>query len=94
MLSIEYDPAGESVLVVGDPAGLRSLAERLRHLADRTPAGGTDHDHLMSPAWGGADLTPDPQKAGDQAVHHLKVVCWRANRGEDAEAAPAADSEA
>lgn len=87
MLSVEYNLAGEAVFVVGDPAGLRSLAERLWRLADRTPADGSDHDHLMSPAWGGAELEAEPQGSGNRAVHHLKVVCW----GVDAEPGAAPD---
>ena len=74
-----------------DPAGLRSPAGRPRRLADGTPAGGADHDHRMSSAWGGADLDAGPQGAGHLAMRHLQVVCRRTGEAPDAELSAGAD---
>ena len=33
-----------------------------------------DHVHLMTPSWGGAFLTEEPQVKGNTIVHHLRIT--------------------
>jgi hypothetical protein len=35
-----------------------------------------DHDHLMTPSWGGDVLTEDKMNAGSVLVNHLYLRLW------------------
>lgn len=71
VLTVEAEP--DRVVVYADPAGLRHLVSRLERLLETAGPGG-DHDHLMTPDWGGTDLTSAPG-GGGPVVHHVKVYC-------------------
>lgn len=72
LLTVEYDAKG-AVEIHCDEEGLASLIARLSALKER---GG--HEHLMTPAWGGHELTEEEQNASNQLVNHLKVMFWPA----------------
>jgi hypothetical protein len=75
MLTFEFDN-DEKLCVHGDPQGLRSLCRIIRGLIEHTPAGEFDHAHLMTPAWGGSELTAEPQDSEARLIHHVKFYCW------------------
>lgn len=33
------------------------------------------HTHLMTPAWGGSELTDEAQGEGE-VINHVKIYCW------------------
>jgi hypothetical protein len=70
LLTVEYDARGV-VEIHCDEEGLDSLIERLSTLRKR---GG--HEHLMTPAWAGNELTEEKQNASNELVNHLKVLVW------------------
>jgi hypothetical protein len=35
-----------------------------------------DHQHLMSPEWGGNELSPEFQGQSNRLVKHVKIVPW------------------
>ena len=79
MLTFEFDAAQECLNIHGDPEGLRSLILAVQRVVASTPLGQANHDHLMTPEWGGAGLTSEAQGPGP-VIHHVKVYCWN-NRG-------------
>jgi hypothetical protein len=70
LLTVEYDPKGV-IEVHCDEEGLNLIIERLATLRQR---GG--HEHLMTPAWGGNELTEEKQSAEKELVNHLKIILW------------------
>ena len=58
------------VAITFDGEGLDILLDRLNRLKQRV-----DHDHLMTPAWGGNELTEIRQSVGESVlVNHLRLV--------------------
>ena len=92
LLTVEVEP--DRLVIHADRQGLRFLAERLLVLAESTPPGQHEHLHLMTPDWGGSELTATAQGDG-RVLHHVVLFCWdeedasgndhpsqRGNRGE------------
>lgn len=53
-----------------DDEGLEVLIRKLERLRGRR-----DHEHLMTPAWAGADLTESKQGGPEfELVNHLRIV--------------------
>jgi hypothetical protein len=81
VLAFEWDAEAEMVVISGDGEGLRSLARTLERLAARADAGQLDHDHLMSEAWGGHELTEYSGSDNPASpVHHVKIYGAPASR--------------
>ena len=80
LITLETDRKGETVMLYGDPAGLKKLAENLLSLIERTREGYFEHDHFMTPEWGGDMLTSNKQSREGRTVHHLKVYCIKGER--------------
>jgi len=68
LLSVEYRDGVVHVHV--DDRGRRSLIDALTRLRSG------DHDHLMTPEWGGTELTADRQDENALLIHHVHVHCW------------------
>jgi hypothetical protein len=83
MLTFEFDEKGELLLIHGDPAGLQSLVETIQRLVDRTPDGKFDHDHLMSPDWGGDELSSESMGDGAGLVQPRLTLLLEGLSGPD-----------
>jgi hypothetical protein len=60
---------------------LRSFAQTLERLAAGADAGQLDHDHLMTEAWGGHELTEHSGSSRPASpVHHVKIYGLPASR--------------
>jgi hypothetical protein len=79
LLSFELEDKLEPLFIHGDPEGLRKFAELLLALAENTPEGRFDHEHL----WIRQGLSGEGK--GGQKIRHVKVYCWR---GDTAHGAP------
>jgi hypothetical protein len=66
MFTVEYGPDNVVEITV-DATGLNDLMAILRHL---TPG---DHDHLLTPAWGGDTLTEDYPHPNLAPVHQVTI---------------------
>jgi len=53
-----------------DEEGLDFLLSQLAFLKQKK----TDHIHLMTPSWGGDELTEDRQNPSNLLVHHLRIT--------------------
>ncbi len=67
LLTVEYKK--EEVEIYADVQGLDLLIERLLLLKKR---GG--HEHLMTPSWGGNELTEQKQSPANELIHHLCIM--------------------
>jgi Immunity protein 32 len=74
ILTVELNDANdaqEAVEITFDHEGLALLLERLARLGQRDAP---DHEHLMTPAWAGNELSEERQGgAGNRLVHHLRL---------------------
>jgi len=77
MLTFEYDSENERLCIHGDVEGLQSLQQHIGRLIDSTPPAKFDHSHLMTPDWGGSELTSAAQDSTAVLIHHVKMYCWK-----------------
>jgi hypothetical protein len=63
-------PGRAEVALCLDDEGLEVLVRRLERLRGRR-----DHEHLMTPAWAGSELTDSKQGGPEfELVNHLRIV--------------------
>lgn len=75
IFTIEIDEQGELVEIHLNKEG----AEYLRDLLNNLIEGNSDNDlHLMTPHWGGNELTGEKQNQSDtiKLIHQLKLMYW------------------
>lgn len=68
--SVELDSGGELVELHLGAAGADFLVAMLQKLR----AGGDAH--LMTPEWGGTEMSTPTEGTGNVKVHHLKLMVW------------------
>ncbi len=68
---------GSELEIHGSSDGLEKLANDILRLVRNTKDGCFNHDHLMSEAWGGAELTSEAQSADAELLNHVKVYCLK-----------------
>jgi hypothetical protein len=75
-LAFASDQKGQ-VMMHADAKGLDVLIASLERLKKKVEAGECDHDHLMTDAWAGSELS---ERLGCEShgelVHHLKLYGW------------------
>ncbi len=71
LLTFELSGDGSELHIHGDASGLRELVRALERVITTR-----EHDHLMTPSWGGAELTEQPQGQGTRLVHSVVVHPW------------------
>lgn len=75
VFTIELNQQGETVELHLNKAG----AEHLRNVLDRLISNNrNEHLHLMTPDWGGDELSSNQQNIGAdvELLHQLKIVYW------------------
>ncbi|MCC7308428.1 MAG: immunity protein 32 [Acidobacteria bacterium] len=82
LLTFEYNTKGV-VEIFMDKEGRRSLIESLERLSPGETK--MDHDHLMTPAWAGAELTDEVQNAENQLINMVTVFLVRDELNNDSE---------
>jgi hypothetical protein len=76
IFTIEIDEQGELVEMHLNKEG----AEYLRDILNRViEVNSDDHLHLMTPDWGGNELTEEKQNQSDtvKLIHQLKLMYWK-----------------
>lgn len=69
---------GESeVEIILDAEGLELLTHQLEHLKK-----GSTHAHLMTPAWGGNELSEIATENGATVVNHLRIAMLKKENSE------------
>ncbi len=78
LLSFELNANNDELLIHGDEAGLQLLSKILNSLVSQTDAGYFNHEHLMTPQWGGIELSS--ANKGGIIIEHVKVYCWKGDQ--------------
>ncbi|MCD8042185.1 MAG: immunity protein 32 [Tannerellaceae bacterium] len=76
VITIELDQQGETIELHLNKEGAEYLKNILNRLISNNQ---NDHLHLMTPDWGGNELTTDQQNlsATVKLLHQLKIVYWK-----------------
>lgn len=72
-VSFEWDRQNERLEIHGSTEGLHALANAIDTLASK---GESDHIHLMTPEWGGSELSMEQQNSAASLIHHVKILLW------------------
>lgn len=73
-LSFEWDEKGEKLEIHGNREGLENLVRILQSLLAKDE---NDHVHLMTPQWGGEELSSEQQNPEATLVNHVKILHWK-----------------
>jgi hypothetical protein len=73
MLTFELTADASQLDVHADEAGIRLLINELHRLLETAT---DDHFHLMTPGWGGQELSEDRQSADSSLVNKVTVHRW------------------
>lgn len=78
LLTFEHDAKDEVLRIHADSEGLAKLIATLQRLKEKADQGKPDHDHLMTEAWGGTELSPEKQDLSDDStlINHVKIYGW------------------
>ena len=79
-LTFEISSDGQELEIHGDREGLTELIEIIGRVL-RTQ----QHDHLMTPEWGGTELTQEPQGVHNRLVNKVSVYVWDEKNAGDRE---------
>lgn len=74
MLTFELNDTNEQIEIHGDKEGILKLAKILTDMAVKNES---EHCHLMTKDWGGAELSNDKQGLDNDLYHHVKVFFWK-----------------
>jgi hypothetical protein len=78
LLTFEMSKDRDSIEIHANEEGIRDLIYYLQRLA-----GGTSpppkHEHLMTPEWGGHELTQTRQGADSTLINQVTIFCWPGN---------------
>jgi hypothetical protein len=69
---LTFEIVGDGELEIhGDAEGLRELIRSMTRVVETG-----EHDHLMTPSWGGTELTEEPRKNGAKLVNKVTIRVW------------------
>lgn len=71
LLTFELSADGSALHIHGDRSGLQGLVSALQRVIDTG-----EHEHLMTPSWGGTELSEKPQGSDGRLLHHVQVHIW------------------
>lgn len=71
MLTFELARSSDQLEIHADREGLQALVAALQQVVAR---GG--HEHLMTPEWGGRELTSEKQGEANTVLHEVSVYLW------------------
>ena len=75
LLTFELSEQGDELTVYGDPSGLRLLCERLTDLAAKAETlSKPGVEQLSTSAWGGNELSLQPQGSNTRLIYHVRVI--------------------
>jgi hypothetical protein len=75
MLTFELTPDLDELEIHTDREGLRNLLNYIRRLMESDEPL-PRHDHLMTPSWGGHELTEEAQTENGRLLNHVKIHLW------------------
>jgi hypothetical protein len=76
ILSFATDADGDQVFIHADAGGLDHLISTLARIRRKLDENICDHDHLMTDAWGGHELSEPTMQNDERLVHQVKIYGW------------------
>lgn len=76
LLTFELSKDGDELHIHGDAEGLGALIKALNNLKAQVQAGKQAHEHLMTGAWGGSELSAEQQASDSKLLHKVTVHGW------------------
>jgi Immunity protein 32 len=73
LLTFEWDDKNKVLEIHTDGEGLEKLRLMLTHLTESKK---NDHIHLMTPNWGGNELSNEKQCELNELIDHVKIYKW------------------
>jgi hypothetical protein len=64
----------ERLEIHADKAGLKKIISILQALLEKEPP---EHEHLMTPGWGGEELCEEKQGEDNELLHNVKIFLWK-----------------
>jgi hypothetical protein len=71
LLTFELSVDGDQLEIHGDLAGLHDLSRILQRVIDTH-----EHEHLMTPSWGGNELSEEVQGIGVRLINKVTIHIW------------------
>lgn len=71
LLTFELSADGNELHIHGDRSGLQGLVNALKRVIETG-----EHEHLMTPSWGGTELSEERQGPDGHLLHHVHVHVW------------------
>ena len=75
-LSFATDANGDQVFIHADAGGLDHLIRSLTQIRSKLDENVCDHDHLMTDAWGGHELSERTLDGDARLVQHVTIYGW------------------
>ena len=76
LLTFELSTDGQELHVHANAEGVRTLIKALDRLRSQVEAGKQAHDHLMTEAWGGTELSAVRHSADARLVNKVDIHVW------------------
>jgi|WetSurMetagenome_2_1015567.scaffolds.fasta_scaffold648069_1 hypothetical protein len=76
LLTFELTEGMDAIEIHADQQGLQDLIDRLLRLKNSLPGKSSEHEHLMTPNWGGTELTQDKQSVNSTLINKGTVHLW------------------
>jgi len=67
----------DSIEIHANEPGLQDLIEILLKLKNSLPVKSSEHEHLMTPSWGGMELTEEKQSKDSTLINKVTIHLWR-----------------
>ncbi len=76
LLTFEVAEDMDSIEIHANQQGLQDLIDRLLRLKNSLPGKSSEHEHLMTPAWGGTELTQEKQGKDNTLINKVTIHAW------------------
>lgn len=71
ILTFELSADGDELEIHGDITGLKDLSRVIQRAIDAH-----EHEHLMTPSWGGNELTEECQGKSSRLINKVTIHIW------------------
>lgn len=71
LLTFELTKDRDQIEIHGSEDGLRELIDALSRVMSTS-----EHDHLMTPAWGGSELAEEKQGETNTLINKVTIYLW------------------
>lgn len=77
LLTFEIAADTDAIEIHADRQGLQDLIDKLLRLKNSLPSKTSEHDHLMTPSWGGTELTEEKQGRESTLINKVTIHLWQ-----------------